>query len=155
MDFNFTYDIYPHPPMFCNNEKINKMNQDIFGRNKLCPEHENQLDCRSGLTRCCRYNNKDKDNLPSSCNYVDCNKDNVYTPNVGYYKHYFKNIDVESELLLSKPALPQCKPKNSVSMCLEGCEVLTAVIDPNFVVEKPKLWNNNSKRKTLNIKNKI
>ena len=37
MDFNFTYDIYPHPPMFWNNEKTPSTDEkaDPFATNRL------------------------------------------------------------------------------------------------------------------------
>tara|TARA_Y100000310_G_C20633792_1_gene790088 strand:+ start:1426 stop:1809 length:384 start_codon:yes stop_codon:yes gene_type:complete len=104
MDFNFSYDVFPQPvSMFCYYDQVDKISQRIFDRNRFVPENENQLDCRYKLTKCCRYNDKARDNLPSSCSYVECNGSNIYTPNVGYRKHYFNNIDAESELLLGRP----------------------------------------------------
>ena len=131
MDFNFSYDIYPHPPMFCNNTKSNGMNQNMYKYNNSGLEHENQLDPR-----------------PISTNIETNDKFNISKK--GYYKHY--NVDVESKLLLSKPSLPSCKPKNNMTMCLEECETLSPVNDSNFLIENPKIWNNNSKRKTWNNK---
>jgi len=116
MDFNFSYDIYPHPTaMFCNLQKTDTFNKRIFDRLQLVPEHSIQLDCRPKLTQCCRYNDKNRDKLPSSCNYVDCNENNVFTPCVGYYKHYISNIDAESELRLGVPCLSStAKTKSTV-----------------------------------------
>ena len=141
MDFNFTYDIYPHPPMFCNNEKMDTMNKNILSRNSTEQEYENQLESRSVATRSFKYNNANTNN-------------NKLADNVGHYKHYFSNIDTESELLLAKPALPQCKPKTKMTECLEDYEPLKPVVDLSFNIENPRIWNNNTKRKTLNIKKK-
>lgn len=151
MDFNFTYDIYPHPPsLSCNNTKRDTSNKKILSRNDLCPEHKIQLDCRSRLTRSCRYNDVKKDKFPSSCNFIDCNTESVYTPNVGYYKHYFSNIDIETELLHSKPAKCIECPKQNIPKCNSDKNYLDVVNDPCFKLEANKLWNNNSKRATLN-----
>ena len=151
MDFNFSYDIYPHPPMFCNNEKSNKMNKNIYDRNNLCPEHKVQVETRSGLTKCTKYN--DDNNLPSSCNYLDINNKSVYAENTGYYKHYFNNIDVESKLLLAKPALPQCKiHSNNMNSCVKEYGKINIDSDNCFLTKNSKIWNNSTKRKIMNNK---
>ena len=114
MDFNFSYS-YP-TAMFCNLEKTATINKRMFDRIHLVPEHSIQLDCRPKLTKCCRYNDKSRDGLPSSCSYVDCNENNVFTPSVGHYKHYFNNIDAESELRLGVPNMASKSTKNVKEM---------------------------------------
>ena len=153
MNFHFSYDIYPHPPYYSNNEKANTENKKMLANSLFQVEHQNQLDCRPKLTKCCRYNDKNKDHLPSSCNYIGCEKEDVYIPNVGYYKHYFQNINIESELLHSKPSKPINKPLNhshtQLQPCIEKCGELTKIKDSSFTWKNSKIWNNNTKRRYL------
>ena len=157
MDFQFSYDIYPHPPMFCNNAKVNMINKKMFNHSQLCLNHEIQLDTRPKLTRCCRYNDPAKDNFPSSCNYIGGDNEDVYIPNTGYYKYYFQNIDVETDLLQATPARPIPKPTSNaknekqppLQSCLESCGALQLIKDNDFPVQNPQMWNNNTKRKFL------
>ena len=144
--------------MLCNLQK-SSVNTKIYQRtvnesdiSEINLNTQNQLVPRPSTTRTCRYNDPSKDKLPSSSNYVDPSPESTYTPNVGYYKTYFSNIDTESKLLLVKSARVLPCPPPSVRVaekCLQDKATLEPVGDPCFHIQTRNIWNNNSKRRFI------